>query len=316
MVKIALVGCGGIGTNHANKLIQIPDAKIVAAVDIIPERAEKVAELANAKAFTDYRDALPLADAVWVCTPPDSHRDISVDALNANKHVFCEKPMALSLEEADAMIEAAKTNDRLLGIGYCLRFLPWAEKCKEIVESGELGDITVAWIARMSSIPPAPWLKDQAASGGMLTEQTTHNLDWLRYVLGDVAEVTGLSKTALPDVTIQDNVVAVLKFARGTIGQIMASWSSASNWLESGLVGTKGVLRTGQGGPITVYPVGGEPKTYEPERIDMYLKEDEVFIDSIVNNSPYPLDPAEAKESLALSLAILKSAQTGQTITI
>lgn len=316
MTKIALVGCGGIGNNHANKLMQIPGAKIVAAVDIIPERAEKLAKLVNCEAFTDYHEALPLADAVWVCTPPDSHSEITVTALNAGKHVFCEKPMALSLEEADAMIKAAQANDRLLGIGYCLRFSPWAQMCKDIVQRGELGEITMAWIARMSPIPPAPWLKDQSASGGMLTEQTTHNLDWLRFVVGDVTEVSGLAKTVLPDVTIQDNVVGVLKFAQGGIGQIMASWSSSTSWLDSGLVGTKGVLRTGQGGSITVYPPDGEPKVYEPEYLDMYFEEDRVFIECIANNSPYPFEPMEAKKSLALGLAILESAQTGKTVAL
>ncbi len=296
--------------------MQIPGAKIVAAVDIIPERAKRLAELVDCQAFTDYHHALHLVDAVWVCTPPDSHREMTVTALNADKHVFCEKPMALSLEDADAMIEAAKANGKLLGIGYCLRFSPWAQMCKEIVQRGELGEITMAWIARMSPIPGAPWLGDQAASGGMLTEQTTHNLDWLRFVVGDVTEATGLAKTALPKVTIKDNVVGVLRFSQGGIGQIMASWSSATSWLDSGLLGTKGVLRTGQGGAITVYPHGGEPKIYEPENPNMYLEEDRIFIESIASSSNYPLDPEEAKKSLAVSLAILKSAEIGKPVTI
>lgn len=316
MIKIAMVGCGGIGNNHARQLAQISGAKIAAAVDIIPERAEKLADAVGCRAFTDYREALDPVDAVWVCTPPDSHAEITINSLNAGKHVFCEKPMAVSLEEADAMIEAAQQNDRLLGIGYCLRFSPWAQMCKDIVARGEIGEITMAWIARMSPIPPTPWLKDQAASGGMLTEQTTHNLDWLRFVVGEVEEVTGLAKTVLPDATIKDNVVGLLKFAQGGIGQIMASWSSAASWLESGLLGTKGVLRTAQGGAITVQRTGEDPKVYEPENLDMYLEEDRIFIEAIKNDSEYPLDPEEAKKSLAVSIAILESAESGKPITL
>ena len=316
MVKIAMVGCGGIGNLHAKKLLEITGVKIQAAVDIIPERAEKLANMVTCQAFTDYRDALDQVDAVWVCTPPESHREISVTSLEAGKHVFCEKPMALSLQEADEMIDAAKRNQRLLGIGYCLRFSPWAQMCKEIVNRGEIGEITLAWITRMSSIPPTPWLKSQAASGGMLTEQTTHNLDWLRYVVGDVVKVKGMAKTVLPDVDIRDNVVGLLEFAQGAIGQIMASWSSTANWLESGLVGTKGVLRTGQGGAITVYPQNGEPVVYEPENLDMYFEEDRVFIKSVTKGTDYPLDPEEAKQSLALSLAILEAAETGQSVAL
>lgn len=316
MVKIAMVGCGGIGNRHTKQLLQIPDAKIQASVDTIPERAEKLATIAGCHAFTDYRDTLDQVDAVWVCTPPDSHREITVASLEAGKHVFCEKPMALSLEEADEMIGAAKRSQRLLGIGYCLRFSPWAQMCKEIVSRGEIGEISLAWITRMSPIPSTPWLKSQAVSGGMLTEQTTHNLDWLRYVVGDIVEVEGLAKTTLPDVDIRDNVVGLLKFAQGAIGQIMASWSSTTSWLESGLVGTKGVLRTGQGGAITVYRQSGEPVVYQPENLDMYFEEDRLFIEAISRGTTYPLDPEEAKQSLAVSLAMLRSAETGQSVTL
>ena len=81
-------------------------------------------------------------------------------------------------------------------------------------------------------------------------------------------------------------------------------------------MGTQGVLRTGQGGSITVYPPDGEPKVYEPEYLDMYFEEDRVFIECIANNSPYPFEPMEAKKSLALGLAILESAQTGKTVAL
>jgi UDP-N-acetylglucosamine 3-dehydrogenase len=316
MVKIAMVGCGGMGNYHAKQLLQIPGTKIQAAVDIVPNRAEKLAQAVGCQVFTDYHHALDSVDAVWVCTPPDSHLDITVTSLEAGKHVFCEKPMALSLDEADGMIDAANRNQRLLGIGYCLRFSPWAQMCKEIVWRGDIGEITLAWIARMSPIPPTPWLKSQEVSGGMLTEQTTHNLDWLRYVVGDVIEATAFTKTALPDVDISDNVVGLLKFAQGAIGQIMASWSSRASWIESGLVGTEGVLRTGQGGAITVHTQGGEPVIYHPEDLDMYLEQDRIFIEAIKEGDTFPLDPREARESLAVSLALLEAARTGRAVTL
>lgn len=314
MVRIGIIGCGGMGSYHASCIAQIPQAKITAAVDIIPERAEKIATEYNCTAFSDYRECLDLVDAVWICTPPDTHRDITVACLTAGKHVFCEKPMALSLEEADQMIEVAEKANRLLAIGYCLRFSPWAKKCKELVESGELGDITMVWITRMSDIPPTDWLRDQEKSGGMLTEQTTHNLDWMRYLVGDVAEVTGMAKTALPNVTIRDNVVASVRFVNGAIGQVMASWSSSTNWIESGILGTKAVLKTGQGGPITIYRLGQEPEVIEPEPADMYLEEDRTFIECILNDSPWPDGVEEAKKSLAFSLAILKAAELGTSV--
>lgn len=314
MIKVGLIGCGGIGTVHVERLRQIEEIKVTAAVDIIPERAEKVASLAGCQAFSDYTDALDRVDAVWVCTPPDTHEKISVTCLQAGKDVFCEKPMALSLEAADNMISAAKKSGKLLAIGYCLRFSPWGQLCREIVQKGELGEVTMAWIARMSEMPPTGWLGQQERSGGMLTEQTTHNLDWLRFTVGEVAEVMGLSKTVLPGVNIRDNVVGLLRFTNGAIGQIMASWSSATSWIESGIVGTRGVLRTGQGGTITVHLSGSRPRTYQPDERDMYLEEDKAFINAVLNKEAWPLDPVEARKTLALSLGILQAAETGQSV--
>ena len=316
MVRVGLIGCGIIGTVHAARLAQIENVDFVAAVDIIPERAEKIAQEHGARAFTDYTDILDLVDVVWVCTPPDTHRDITVTCLSADLHVFCEKPMALSLAEADDMIAAAKSSGKLWGIGYCLRFLPWADKCRQLVADGELGEISMAWIARMSDMPGTDWLGIQERSGGMLTEQTTHNIDWLRYVLGDVTKVHGMAKTVLPNVTIADNVVGLLEFANGAIGQLMASWSCAANWIDSGIVGTKGVLRTGQGGKITVDRFGEETQVYEPESLDMYLVQDQAFIDAISNGGTWPMDPEEAKKSLAVSLGVLEAAKTGQPVTL
>lgn len=314
MVRVGLIGCGGIGKHHAARLVGVPDVSLVAVCDIIPARADKVAGRYGAKPFYSYAEMMDEVDVAWICTPPHTHRDISVDCLRAGKDVFCEKPMALSLADCDDMIAAAKAADRLLAIGYCLRFWDWTLKCKEIVDSGALGEITSVWITRMSPIPDTPWIPSESLSGGMLTEQTTHNLDWMRVVAGDVDSLFAYGQTVTPGADILDNVSAVLHFKSGAQGQAMASWSSAADWIESGIVGTKGVLRTGQGGDIRLRLCGQDEQVISPADNDMYADEEIFFMERVKDRKPYLFDLEEAKQSLAISLAIHESARTGREV--
>lgn len=315
-MRIGIIGCGGIGKYHASRIKEIPGVEITAVCDIIPERAEKLSGRTGAKPFTDYREMYDLIDVAWICTPPELHAQMSIDVMKAGKDVFCEKPMALSLADADRMIDTAAETGRRLAIGYCLRFSPWTQKCKEIVDSGVLGDITKIWCDRMSPMPNTPWLKSEASGGGMLTEQTTHNLDWMLHLAGDPASVFSYCQTVNEGVDIFDNVSAVIKFKNGAIGQVMASWSSVADWIESGIVGTKGVLRTGMLGQIKIKLNDSPEEVIAPEDKDMYFEEEKYFLSCIAEGRPYLFDLAEAKRALALSLAIHRSAREGKEITL
>ena len=143
--KIALIGCGGMGTHHLKSYQNIPEVEIVAICDIYPGRAEdRVAKFApNAKACTDYREVLeiPGLDAVDICTPNYLHSIIAVEALNKGLHVFCEKPDAVSVDEALKMKAAAEANDRVLMVMRNNRYAPESQFLKKYIEDGHMGAI-------------------------------------------------------------------------------------------------------------------------------------------------------------------------------
>ena len=150
IVNIGIIGCGGIANGkHLPALKKLPNVRMVAFCDIIPERAEKAAKeygVPEAKVFTDYKELLKLQDieVVHVLTPNRSHSFITVDALEAGKHVMCEKPMAINAAEAKKMVEAAKRTGKKLTIGYQNRFRPDSLYVKGECEAGTLGDIYYA----------------------------------------------------------------------------------------------------------------------------------------------------------------------------
>ena len=150
IIRVGIIGCGGIANGkHMPALKQVPDCEMVAFCDIVPERAEKAAKdfgAPGARVYTDYKELLSDAsiDVVHVCTPNRSHSFITVDALEAGKHVMCEKPMAINSAEAKKMLDAAKRTGKKLSIGYQSRFRDDAQYMKREAEEGTFGEIYYA----------------------------------------------------------------------------------------------------------------------------------------------------------------------------
>ena len=149
-LKVGIVGCGGIANGkHMPALSKLDNVEMVAFCDLIIERAEKAAKeygTPDAKVFTDYRDlvAIEEIDVVHVLTTNDAHSFITVDALEAGKHVMCEKPMAINSAEAKKMVDAAERTGKKLTIGYQSRFRADSQHLKKLVDDGELGDVYFA----------------------------------------------------------------------------------------------------------------------------------------------------------------------------
>ena len=149
-IKVGVIGCGGIANGkHLPALKQLDNVELTAFCDIIEEKAQQAAKAfgtPDAKVYTDYKELLKDTSivSVHVCTPNKSHSFITIDALDAGKHVLCEKPMAKTAAEAEQMLEAARRNRKLLTIGYQGRFHPDVQYMKKIAEAGELGDMYLA----------------------------------------------------------------------------------------------------------------------------------------------------------------------------
>jgi len=203
-VKVAIVGCGGIANGkHMPALAKLENVEMVAFCDIVRSRAEEAASkygAENARVYEDYRELLEKEelDAVHVCTPNNSHAEISIAALEADCHVMCEKPMAKTAAEAREMVAAAKRTGKKLAIGYQSRYRGDSEYLKQVCERGDLGDVYLAKARALRRRAVPTWgvfLDEEKQGGGPLIDIGTHALDltlWMmdnykpKYVVGTV----------------------------------------------------------------------------------------------------------------------------------
>ena len=203
-VKIGLVGCGGIANGkHLPSYSKIPEAELVAFCDIVVERAEKAKEkygTADAKVYTDYKELLANEeiDAVLVLTHNSMHCEITVAALNAGKHVLCEKPMAITYEEAKKMIEARDKSGKLLTIGYQGRFRANSMYLKELADAGEFGEIYYAEATALRRRAVPTWgvfIDEEKQGGGPLIDIGTHALDLTLFSMDNYEPAFCVGKT-------------------------------------------------------------------------------------------------------------------------
>ncbi len=251
-IRVGIIGCGGIANGkHLPSLSKLPDVELSAFCDILPERAQAAADAygtSDAKVFTDYRQLLELQDitVVHVLTPNVSHAEISIAAMEAGKHVMCEKPMAKTAAQARAMLEAHKRTGKLLSIGYNGRSDAANMAARELVEQGALGDIyyTRAQALRRRGVPCwGVFLNAEAQGGGPLIDIATHSVDRVMWLTGnyDVESVTGkvfqkLGKTPLSanepgfgvwtpeEYDVEDSAFAFVRFTNGMVMNVECAW--------------------------------------------------------------------------------------------
>ncbi|OGX68660.1 MAG: dehydrogenase [Paenibacillus sp. RIFOXYA1_FULL_44_5] len=336
-IKVAVIGCGSIAKHrHIPEYALNPNVELAAFVDPILSRAEHYAETYGGKAYVDYQEMLQdmKVDAVSVCTPNYLHAEISIAACNSGAHVLVEKPMAVSEEEAQAMIAAADQNNVFLMVGHNQRLMPPHVKAKEILETGKLGKVLTF---RTSFGHPGPegWSIDGRDSWffrkpeaviGALGDLGVHKSDLIRWMLNDeVAEVSAFVDTLhKEDTEIDDNATCLLRMKSGAIGTLIASWTyykgednSTVLWCENGVmkIGTHPedqVIVEYRNGSVERHKVGAIA-TNAKQTTSGVIDE---FIDSIVANHPPRISGEEGMRSLNVILAALESQKNGKTVQI
>ncbi|MEF2243509.1 MULTISPECIES: Gfo/Idh/MocA family protein [unclassified Paenibacillus] len=254
--RVAIIGCGGIANGkHMPSLSKLSNVQMVAFCDIVEERAEAAAAkygAEGASVYTDYKEVLKDSsiDIVHVCTPNDSHADISIAALEAGKHVMSEKPMAKTAEDAKRMMETAKRTGKKLTVGYNNRYRPDSLHLKEICNSGELGEIyfAKAHAIRRRAVPTwGVFLDEEKQGGGPLIDIGTHALDltlWMmdnykpKVVLGKAHHKLSQRENAAnawgpwdpSKFTVEDSAFAMIQMENGATIMLESSW--ALNSLE------------------------------------------------------------------------------------
>ena len=322
-VRLALIGAGGIVRGaHMRSLERLRDSAEV--VGVYSRRLEKgkafSAHFGIAKVYEDWRQALsdPSLDAVLVSTPNYTHYPVTVEALRAGKHVFVEKPMALRVEEAQEMEKEAERRGLVLFVGLCLRFWPEYVRSRELILQGSIGEPRVARAYRLKYLPLEPqWYRWEEMSGGVAMDLMIHDLDFLRWTLGEIRRVHALGRSQGIGGALT-HVMATLEFRGGEIGYAEASWemppgSPFHTYLE--VAGRSGMLTVDNRSTWTVEVQGEGQRTYSPFHEDAYLKEMRAFLEGVrIGRSA--LDPEEGVESVRLGEAVRKSALEGKVVEV
>ncbi|MFP8956612.1 Gfo/Idh/MocA family protein [Natrialbaceae archaeon A-CW3] len=320
MVRIGIVGSGFMAETHANAYESIDDATIVAVAS--PNTADEFVDDAGLDATT-YSSADELLedaaiDAIDICSPTPTHRPIVEQAAERGVDAFCEKPIAGSLEDARAIATVVEEHEISLMVGHVLRFFPQYERIRQVVDDGGIGDPGVARARRLSPFPSwghENWYADRDRSGGVLVDLAIHDLDYLRWVLGDVERV--FARRSVWDGGEHAHVT--LRFEDGAVGYVEASWGlpesqELTHSLE--LAGDDGLLEyDGDDTAVTTMTADGTDDA-SPVDAGGYQRELEAFVKSVRNGTEPPVTVEDAIETLRLSIAANRSAAEGRPVAV
>ena len=353
-VRIGIVGCGGIANGkHMPSLSRLDNVELVAFCDIIEERAVKAKDqygTADAKSYTDYKELLKddSIEVIHVLTPNKSHSFISIDSLEAGKHVMCEKPMAKTTAEAKEMLATAQRTGKKLTIGYDNRCRPDSQHVAKVARGGELGDIymTKAHALRRRAVPTwGVFLNEEEQGGGPLIDIGTHALDlalWLadnykpKYVVGNVYHKLSATKDAAnafgswnpEEFKVEDSAFGFVTMENGATIALESSW--ALNTLDEGeaqvtLCGTKGGADMKDGLRINgeeysrlydrqIKLGSGGVAFYDGAAETEAVREARSWIDAIVNDTEPLVTPEQALVVTQILEGIYESSKTGKPV--
>lgn len=340
MLNFAILGCGRISKRHSDLLGngEIEGARLSAVCDIQQDRADALAEKFGVPAFYSLDDLLEQGDcdAVSILTPSGMHAEHSIAAANAGKHVMVEKPMALRLDDADAMIRACDRAGVKLFVVKQNRFNVPVVKAREALEAGRFGDlilgtVRVRWSRDQSYYDQDAWRGTWAQDGGVLSNQASHHVDLLEWFFGDVISVHARAMTALVDVETEDTAIATLKFANGALGIIEATNAVRPKDLEGSLsvLGSTGTAVIGGfavnkmehwnfSKPLPEDEEVREKYSVNPPNVYGYGHQAyyEHVVDCLANDRAALVDGLEGRRSLELISALYESIETGEEVTL
>jgi predicted dehydrogenase len=250
MLQIGIIGAGAVAKSHLLALREMEDVRVVAICDPLIERARTLSDPLGAEAFDNHQAVIDRAEAIWICTPPAVRREPVVDAAGAGRALVMDKPLATTLDDGRAITEAVDRAGVIAVVNFSQRFTWQARRMRDLVTSGELGDVLSIW---SHSILPDPshesWRHDPRFACGFTIESLSHNIDLFRWIVGPITAVSGRVSRSLPDLPDFDNTMAALvQFQNGAAGVLHASWASTIQSGHSGIIGSRGTVVSGSGG--------------------------------------------------------------------
>ncbi len=330
-LNIGIIGAGRIGKVHMQSITyNVPTAKVLGITDVFKDGLQELADKYGIeKVYADYKEMLADKDidAVLVCSSTDTHADISIEAAQAGKHVFCEKPVDLTPEKVKAVIEAVEKAGVKLQVGFNRRFDHNFAHVRSLINEGKVGNLELIKItSRDPEPPPAEYA---AVSGGMFLDMTIHDFDMARFLAGsDVTEVYA-SATCLVDPAIGeagdvDTAIINLKFENGALGVIDNSRRAAYGYDQRiEVFGSLGAAMASNDTPTNVTVMNSDGVTTDKplyfflERYMQSFRDEMVqFVDAVLNDNPTPTTGLDGLNSILVALAAKKSVKEGRPVKI
>ena len=325
-LNIGVIGAGRIGKLHANNLVnRIPRARLVAVSDVYLKGARELADSLGVKdAYEDYREILkrPDVDAVLICAPTDLHSPISIEAAQAGKHIFCEKPIDHDLDKIEAVLEAVKKAGVKYQVGLNRRFDRNFKKVQERVQAGDVGEVHIVKVtSRDPAPPPAEYVK---SSGGIFVDMTIHDFDMVRFLTGSEVEEVSTFGAVLVDPAIGeagdvDTCIITLRFKNGALGVIDNSRQAVYGYDQRiEVFGAKGcVMADNETANNTVLYTADAVTKEKPlwfflERYnDAFVEEVREFVDACLDGKDTPVGAFDGLQPVKIAIAAKKSWQQG-----
>lgn len=344
-MKVGIIGCGKITeVRHAPEYSENPHCEIVAWYDAIPARALAMAEKFGGQVYASVDELLQSGvDAVSVCVANNAHADVTIRALDAGCHVLCEKPMAVTAQECELMLEASKRNGKRLLLGHNQRFAAAHIKAREMINAGEIGHVLAfhttfahpgpeGWTGQKNS-----WFFDRSsASFGALGDLGIHKTDLIHYLLNEpIVRVTAMMGTLdkrYPDgslIAVDDNAFCIYQTKSGAIGQMHAGWTNyASENNSTQIYGTKGVLHLYEDPEYSLVMERRDGEKIKLQLDELTTNEDQTignrintgvidhFVEAVISQKPSVIDADVAIWAMRVVFAAWESALSGKTMDI
>jgi myo-inositol 2-dehydrogenase/D-chiro-inositol 1-dehydrogenase len=317
-LKIGIIGAGYMGGLHAKLLARDERVRVEAIYDVVGEYSQARAREFGAEAVESIAALIERVDAVYITTPNTLHVEATLCAVEAGRNVFCEKPLATSLDEARRVLDAAGTSRAVFQVGHNRRFAPVYQTVKRLIEEQRLAPHSIhAKMNRGELINPS-WVGDARLTGGFLYETTIHVLDMLRWLFGDVTSV--IVHATAHEYREIDDFSMLFRFASGVHATLAssadASWHFPFERLEifchHATIETEEMERLSYTLGLDSQAVTESFDQLERERRWGYEQEDKAFIDVILNGEPAPVTALDGYKAVELADACYRAAQTGE----
>jgi len=322
-VRFGVVGLG-MGRHHAKAIASTENAQLVAVVDKVEEKAKEVAEELEVDWYTDYRCLLDRddVDAVMICTPSGMHGEMATQAAEAGKHVLTDKPMEITLEKADAMIEAAERAGVKLGVYFQHRFAQSNRSIKRFLDEGKLGkvflgELRLKWFRTQEYYDLGGWRGTWAMDGGgSAMNQGVHYIDILRWFMGPVDVVYGRAVAAAHKIETEDLTVSTLVFKSGALGSIITTTSAYPTPYGTTIeiYGTEGSIITEEDNVKVWHTLSEGEIEHEADGFPTNPIED--FVDAILNDREPLVNGYEGRKSIEVVTAIYESSRLGEPVKV